>query len=201
MAKKTKITATAIAKAMELMDFGTVTIQCGEGENAIEVPVKAYLTVSERAMMVTDIVNMVFIGVEDNQRYFPAFKKFAIDFNIVAHFTDISLPADSNKAGKFLERSELARKISQALPEGYVDGIITDAIEAIEYHKQELLKKSKIDEILDRVFDVVNVIGDKTEGIDLPQIMEFVEKNMPEFKGQIEQLISTQAAAGVTTPA
>lgn len=194
MAKKNKITAASIAKAMGLIDANPTIITCGMKDDTVEIPVKTHLSVSERAMMVSDITNMVFITDDNGTRYCPAFKKFAIEYNIVSYFTEVSLPADSNKACKFLEQSGLANRIAQALPEGYVVGVIGDANEAIEYRKQELLKKSKLDDLLDKVLGVIQALSDKTDGIDLPQIMEYVEKNMPEFKGQLEQLISVQAA-------
>lgn len=199
MAKKAKITAASIAKAMGLVDASVITITCGMREDTIEIPVKAHLSVSERAMMVSDITNMVFLTDENGTRYCPAFKKFAIEYNIVTYFTDVTLPSDSNKACKFLEQSGLAHRIAQSLPDGYIAEIIADANEAIEYRKQELLKKSKLDDLLDRVLGVIQTLSDKTDGIDLPQIMEFVEKNMPEFKGQLEQLISVQTAVATAT--
>lgn len=199
MAKKNKITAASIAKAMGLIDTETATITCGMKDDTVEIPVKTRISITERAMMVSDIVNMVFITDEAGTRYCPAFKKFAIEYNIVTYFTGVSLPTDSNKACKFLEQSGLASKIAQTLPDEYIVGIINDANEAIEYHKQELLKKSKLDELLGRVLGIVQTLSDKTEGIDLPQIMEFVENNMPEFKGQLEQLISAQTAETMAT--
>ncbi len=199
MAKKTKITATAIAKAMELVDVNPVVIMCGMGDDAVEVSIKTHLSLSERAMMVNDVINMIFIGSDSEIRYCPMFKKFAIEFNIVSYFTDIALPTGSDKAFKFLERSGFVDRIIQALPEGYVSGIINDINEAIEYRKQELLKKSKFDELFDSVLSIVKALNDKTEKIDFPQIMEYVEENMPEFKGQLEQLISAQLAEATTT--
>lgn len=199
MAKKTKITAASIAKAMELIDAKPITITCGMKDDTVEIPVKTHLSVSERAMMISDITNMVFVTDDNETRYYPAFKKFAIEYNIVSYFTEVSLPSDSNKACKFLEQSGLANRIAQALPEGYVVDIIGDANEAIEYRKQELLKKNKLDDLLDGVLGVVQALRDKTEGIELPQIMEFVDKNMPEFKKQLEQLISVQDAEAIAS--
>ena len=199
MAKKNKITAATIAKAMELVDEKTTVITCGMKENTVEIPVKNHISMSERAMMINDIVNMVFIGDEDKVRYCPAFKKFAFEFNIVSYFTEVVLPTDSNKACKFLEQSKLANRIALSLPDGYVAEIIDDANEAIEYRKQELLKKSKLDNLLDSVLGVIQALSDKTEGIELPQIMEYVEKNIPEFKGQLEQLISAQTTGAAAT--
>lgn len=194
MAKKNNIKAAAIAKAMGLVDNNKAIIACGMGEDTIEIAVKTHLSVSERAMMVSDIVNMVFITDENGSRYCPAFKKFAIEYNIVNYFTDVALPSDTDKACKFLENSGLANRIVNALPDGYAIEIITEATEAIEYRKQELLKKSKFDDLIENVLGVVKTLSATTEGIDFPQIMEFVEQNMPELKGQLEQVISTQVA-------
>lgn len=194
MAKKQKITSTMIAKAMELAEAKPIFVTCGLGEDAIEVPIKNHLTLGERAMMVADITNMVFIKNANGVTFCPAFKKFAIEFNIVSYFTDVALSSSSDKANNFLEESGLAEKIIQALPEGYVAGIISDACEAIEFRKHEMLKNNKLDDVLDKVLGVVQAVGKKVENIDLPQIIEFIEKYMPEFKGQFEQLISTQTA-------
>ena len=199
MAKKTKITAASIAKAMELIDDGAIIITCGTGENVIEIPVKNHLSINERVIMVNDIIDMIFIADENGMSYYPALKNFAINYNVVTHFTDVALPLDSNKSCKFLEQSGLAHRIIRALPEGYILGIIDDVNEAIEYRKQEMLKKSKLDDLLDNVLSVIQTLKDKTEGIELPQIMEFVDKNMPEFKGQLEQLISVQNTEAITT--
>lgn len=199
MAKKNKITAASIAKAMELVDTRSTIITCGTKENTIEIPVKTHLSATERAMMVNDIIDMVFITGDSGTRYYPAFKKFAFEYNIVSYFTEVSLPADSDKACKFLEQSGLAGRIAQALPDGYIIGIVSDANEAIEYRKEELLKKSKLDDLLDSVLSVVQALGEKTKNIELSQIVEYVEKNMPEFKGQLEQLISSQTADATAT--
>ena len=198
MAKKAKITAASIAKAMSLTDVNEIVITCGMKENTIEIPVKTRLSISERAMMVSDIVNMVFITDEDGTRYCPAFKKFAIEYSIITYFTEVALPSDSNKACKFLEQSGLASKIAQAIPDGYIVGIVSDANEAIEYRKQEILKRNKFEELIDKGLDVIQALGEKTKNIDLPQIMEFIEKNTPELHGQIKQLISTHATADPT---
>lgn len=199
MSKKIKITAVSIAKAMELIDAKTTMITCGTKENTIEIPVKTRLSISQRATMISDIADMVFITDEDNTRYCPAFKKFAIEYNIVSYFTDVLLPSDSDKACHFLEQSGLANRIVHALPEEYINAIIDEANEFIEYRKQELLKKSKLDDILDKVLVVVQALNNKVEEIDLPKIMEYVEKNAPELKGTLEQLISSQTAAATAT--
>lgn len=198
MAKKTKITATTIAKAMELAHNNSSTLLVGKGDSAVEIIVKTRLTLSERAMMISDIVNMVFIGDADEIKYYPEFRKFAFDYNIINYFTNIILPADSDKASIFLETTGIANQIAQMSPD-YIADIIDDAREAIDYRKQELIKKNKLDNVIDGVLGIVKSLNKETENIDFPQIMEFISEHMPEFKGQVEHLISEQSAVTSVT--
>lgn len=198
MAKKTKITATTIAKAMELARNNSSTLLVGKGDSAVEILVKTRLSLSERAMMISDIVNMVFISDTDEIKYYPEFRKFAFDYNIINYFTNITLPADSDKASVFLETTGIANQIAQTSPD-YIANIIDDAREAIEYRKQELIKKNKLDNVIDGVLGIVKSLNKETENIDLPQIMEFISEYMPEFKGQVEHLISEQSAVTSVT--
>lgn len=199
MEEKITITANSITEAMGLVETKNTIITYGKGDRAVKIPVKTRLSISERAMMVNDIVSMVFIADSDGTKYYPAFKKFAIEYNIVNYFTEVLLPTDSNEANAFLEQSALASRIIRALPEEYINNIIDEADEAIEYRKQELLKKNKFDDILDSLLNIFKELNKETNGIELPQIMEYIEKNMPEFKGQLSQLISTQITEAPTT--
>lgn len=198
MAKAKKITTVNILKAMELGENRALSFTCGSGEGAVEVLVKPRLPLLERQSMVGDIADMVFISNEEGDvTYCPGFKKFAVEYEIINYFTNITLPVDSEKAWEFLEKTGIAARVADVLPDGYVVEIVTDANELIEYRKQELLKRSKFDAVLDNIADVVKAVGAKTEGIELPQILEYVQKNAPELKGEVEQLIKSQTAEEV----
>ena len=195
MAKAKKITTANILKAMELGENRVFSFTCGSGEGAVDVLVKPRLLLFERQSMVEDIVDMVFISNEEGTAtYCPGFKKFAIEYEIINYFTNITLPVDSEKAWEFLEKSGIAARVADVLPDGYIVEIVTEANELIEYRKQELLKRSKLDAVLDNISDVVKAVGAKTEEIELPQILEYVQKNVPELKGEVERLIKSQAA-------
>ena len=197
-AKTKKITTAAIMKAIAYEDK-QIVITCGTGEDTIEIPVKARLSLPERIAMVDDIVDMVFIADENGEvSYYPALKKFAIEYAIVNYFTDVALPADSDKAWEFLEKTSFANKIACALRDDYIVEILTEANDAIECRKQALLKRSKLDTVLDSVVDVIQAVGDKTENIELPQLLEYVQKNAPELKGELEKMIKTEAVAAPT---
>ena len=195
MSKKNKLTAASIAKAMRLAEEEALTITLGADEDTVEISVKPSLSITDRIAIVDDIVDMVFIDRGNGVQYLPTLKRFAIEYNIVSYFTDIKLPSDSNKAHKFLERSDIVSKIEKLLPYDYLGDIIADACEAIEYRAQELLKRSKFDDCIDRIIDVIKALNLKINDIDISEIVDFVNKNAPEFKGQLEQLITSQSVA------
>ena len=200
MAKAKKITATSIAKALNLGDAKNQTISFGSGDDAVEVSVKRRLSMSERASMVNDIANLVFIAGEDDEySYCPAFKKFGVEYAIVNYFTDIVLPSGTDKIAEFLEDSDIAEKIASVVSSGYIRVIIFEADELIEYRKNELLKKSRIDSILDNVCAIAKNIKDATDGLELPQIMEYIQKYAPdELKGEFTKFLEQVSANKAT---
>ena len=195
MAKKNKITAANIIKAMGLGEEKKIILACGMNEDTIEIAVKPRLSLLERENMLRDILDIVFVDVGDGViTYHPAFKKFAFEYEIVNYFTDISLPVNSDKAGEFLERTNIAGRIANTVPDGYISAIIAEASEMIEYRKAELLKKSKLDQVLDGIVGVVSAIQKKTDGVDLNQIMAFAQENVPELKETLEGLLRSEVA-------
>ena len=195
MAKKAKITAANIIKVMGLEDEKTIILACGMSEDTVEISVKPRLSLPERANMIQDILSMVFITSPDGAVvYHPEFKKFAFEYEIVNYFTDISLPVNSDKAWEFLERTGIASRIANTVRDGYVDEIIAEAIEMIEYRKQELLKRSKLDQVLDGLVNVLSAAQSKTENLDLGQIIAYAQENVPELKEKLDALLRSEIA-------
>ena len=192
MAKKAKITAANIIKAMGLEDEKKIILACGMNEDTVEISVKPRLSLPERANMIQDILSMVFITSPDGAVvYHPEFKKFALEYEIVNYFTDISLPVNSDKAWEFLERTGIASRIAANT---YVGEIIAEANEMIEYRKQELLKRSKLDQVLDGLVDVLGAAQSKTENLDLGQIIAYAQENAPELKEKLDALLRSEIA-------
>jgi hypothetical protein len=195
MAKKAKITAANIIKAMGLEDEKKIILACGMNEDTVEISVKPRLSLPERANMIQDILSMVFITSPDGADvYHPEFKKFAFEYEIVNYFTDISLPVNSDKAWEFLERTGIASRIANTVRDGYVGEIIAEASEMIEYRKQELLKRSKLDQVLDGLVDVLGAAQSKTENLDLGQIIAYAQENAPELKEKLDALLRSEIA-------
>ena len=195
MAKKAKITAANIIKAMGLEDERKIILACGMNEDTVEISVKPRLSLPERANMIQDILSMVFITSPDGAVvYHPEFKKFAFEYEIVNYFTDISLPVNSDKAWEFLERTGIASRIANTVRDGYVGEIIAEANEMINYRKQELLKRSKLDQVLDGLVDVLSAAQSKTENLDLGQIIAYAQENAPELKEKLDALLRSEIA-------
>lgn len=200
MAKKTKITAANIAKAMVLEPEEKIVICCGANDDAIEVAVKPRLSLSEKASMIRDILSMVFITSDDGSEiYLPEFKQFAFDYEIVNYFTDISLPVNSDKAYDFLARTNLASMIRDVVPNSHIAEIVADANEKIEYHKNELLTKSKTDHVANGFLDVLDAVRSIVKDLDLEQIMNYVKEGIPELKETIDAFIGSETTVGTTT--
>lgn len=195
MAKKAKITAANIIKAMGLGAEKTIVLACGMTEDTIEITVKPRLSLPERANMIQDILSMAFITAPDGTVvYHPEFKKFAFEYEIVNYFTDISLPVNSDKAWEFLERTGIASRIANAVRDNYIGEIIAEANEMIEYRKQELLKRSKLDQVLDGLTDVLGAVQNNTENLDLSQIIAYAQENVPELKDKLDALLRSEVA-------
>ena len=145
--------------------------------------------------MIQDILSMVFMTSPDGVvTYHPEFKRFAFEYEIVNYFTDISLPVNSDKAWEFLDRTHIAARIAGTVHDGYIAEIIAEANEMIEYRKQELLKRSKLDQVLDGLVDVLGAAQNKTENLDLGQIIAYAQANAPELKEKLDALLRSEIA-------
>lgn len=195
MARAKKITTAAIMKAVNNDDVHAVVI--GGGENSIEIPVKTRLSLADRSGMVRDIASMVFVSDENgNEKYAPYLERFAREYSVMNYFTDIELPKSTDKIWEFLDTTRIADKILE-IRHRYIIEIFAEAEAMIEYKKDATLRKSKLDELLSGVIDLVKIIREKTDGIDETQIVEYVQENFPEFKDMIGELLKGRVSTTV----
>lgn len=195
MAKAKKITIASVMKAMEIKKNNKDTLVIGEGENQVEVIVKKKLTLFERADMVNSIVSMVWAQDENGaEMYAPYLRKFAYDFNILNYFTNIQLPDDMDKVWEFVDNADIAGMVIDFVGGGYIENIIREANEAIEYRKAEILKRSKLDSVFDSLSGIMKSVGNQTQNLDMKGMLELVEKYAPELKGELNKLLQSQMA-------
>ena len=199
MAKAKGITIASIMKAMNICDDNVTVITIGEGENLIELNIKKRLSLYERSDMVNSIASMVWAQDDDGLMQFaPYLRKFAYDFSIINYFTNISLPSNTEKIWEFVEKTNITNMIVDVIGQDYIGGIIREASELIEYRKSENLKHSKFDGILNAVSNVMGSLDTATKNIDMPKLLELVEKYAPGLKGQFEQMLQKSMDEGLT---
>lgn len=196
MAKtKKKITVASMMRAMNADKQNKDIMTIGEGEDQFKVTVKKKLNLHERADMVSSIVDMVWARDEnDNEVFAPYLRKFAYDFNILNYFTDIPLPDDMDKVWEFIDNTNITVMVIDFVGGGYIDNIIREANEAIEYRKAKALKRSKLDNILDSLSDVISAVSNKTQNLDVNGILDLTQAYAPELKGEVENIIRSQIA-------
>ena len=185
MAKKSIITSSSIEKAIDGAVEKTMIMTVGDGENAVEVPVKTRLSLSERADMVEDIVSMVF----RSDKFAPYFKRFAMDYNLITYFTDIKLPNNAERIYQFICDTGISQRIAEIVGLDYIGDIMREANELIEYRKATMVRRSKIDDVLSAITDVIKSLKEKTDGMDINQLVEMIQKNVPGFNEKIEQAL------------
>lgn len=186
MAKK--ITMASIEKAMEAVRPEDVELICGDGEEAATIQVRRSLSLSERSSMVQDIAEMVFHeGKNGEILYAPYLQKIAIDFNILNYFTNVALTNNANRVWEFVDKTDIVASVIDAVGNRYIQGIIKDADELISFKKDQLLRKSKLDGVLDAVTDLMKTFKEKTSESSIGDIVKRVQEANPEFN--IEEVV------------
>jgi tRNA A37 methylthiotransferase MiaB len=197
MAKNKKIKASAIVDAMGTSDVQHVVLTIGTGENQMEIQVKTYLPLIDRVSMTQDIVDAVFVEAADgNVDYYPSLTRFAIEYAIVNRFTNISLPSNSKSAWEFLDTTKIVDRIFELPVGGYIAEIVLEAKDLIQFRKTQLSKRSKLDDLIDSIGDVMKTINAKTQNAGFSDIVGALKEYMPEFKDDIEKLIKKEAEGG-----
>ena len=193
MAKVKKNTIASIMKAIDANKNINKVLSIGEGEAQVEIVVKTRLSIYERADMVNSIANMVWAtDEEENDSFAPYLRKFAYEFNILNYFTNISLPDDMGKVWDFIDSTDIACEVIDCVGGGYIENIIREADEAIEYRKQQKLSRSKLDSLIDSLGGVVKLISDKTKNLDMNGLLGMLQTFSPELKGELEKIIQSQ---------
>ena len=186
MAKKNKVTLKDIRLALGEKQPDTSTITVGVPDHNIEIIVKKTLSLEERGDMINGITNMLFVNDGENgEQYCPYLKKLAFEYHIISFFTNIVFPANANEIWDFLNTTDIVRKVTLAIPEGVLEEIFAEANEMIEYRKNKLVRQGKLENMLSGVTNLVNTINSKLEGADGKAILEYLEKNIPELRGEL----------------
>ena len=193
MAKTKKIAPSRIVKAMNGFGAKEEKHTIGFGEDAVEITVKNFIPMQDRQALIRDVVSMVFPTDKNGEtHYIPAFEEFAIEYNILGYLTNISLPTDLDEAAALVELVK---------PLGICDyekneGIRNSIRKAIEFKKTQLLRRTKLDNLLDTISELMQTIKQKVDESSLMELVEQMAKDSPDLKDSLGAIISGITEAG-----
>lgn len=175
-------------------DFVRATF--GTTENEVDILVKKKLTLSERKAFTEAVVNMCFVDDDDgNVVYCPYLKKFSFEYHVALFFTNLELGIDVDEVESFLTNTDVMRRIVTALDEEYINELLNETSELLEYRKNEILKRSKFDDVLNSIFKLINVLNAKFDEEGGESVMKYLEENIPNFKDEITKAFQEQLEA------
>lgn len=124
------------------------------GEEVIEVTVMPNISFKSRCAMVSEIIDMCFVG----GKYVSGMKTFAINYNLLAYHTNLALGDSVEKIWSFINASMIIEKILEVMVDGYYQ--ILDEVESgIKYRIDSELAHNKSDDLMDAIVEVVNKIS------------------------------------------
>lgn len=187
-----KITIKKIIKATNENYAEPVVITYGEGELAVEIPVRKHLSLGERVMFVNTVVDSAFIvGETGEEMYVPALEDFALAYATVSFFTPIDIPEDGEEAWDFITRTDICKYIGYIAKEE-IESLTEAVYNAIKFRKEKILKRSKLDDVLDSLASVATAVKEKTDNMDMSQILDYLDKANPELRNQLEEFVKSQ---------
>lgn len=127
-------------------------------------------------LTVISIINNATDAIVSNTvDYAPYLTTYMIDYSVISSLTDISLPLDLNECHDFIYESEISDSVKDTIPALY-DFITENVEKMVEYRKEKILKKSKIDELIDSLINLVEVFTNQFDGVDIKETIDKMEK-------------------------
>lgn len=194
-----KINMGAIKKCLGKQESENGSIVFGSEDKTIEIAIKKSLSLKERKEFVSGVVDMCFMSIGNGEViYCPYLKNFAFDYHTALFFTNIELAENVEETNRFLIESRLLDKISKFVGEEYINELRAEADELIGFRKQEIVKRRKIDVLLDSLLDVISTFNKKLEGENGEAIIKYLEENIPNFKEEITKAIQDEKEKTIT---
>ena len=196
--KSTRISAKQVVNAIGVQNLSIREITIGEGDEALNVSVVPFLSFAQQVSFINDVIDMCFTDNDDGtENYAPEFEQFALEYNVVAYFTNIELPKDVEDMWHFLHTTSVASVVWDVLSPAVQNEIRNAVRQGIDHRKERIAKTTKFDKIIESLGGVMTAIKAKTENMDFNELMEKLSTAVPEFKDDIHKLINTGIADSV----
>lgn len=150
--------------------------ECGDVTFAVEV--KGTIPFTERLAMERDIVDMVFVSDEiELSSYQPALLGFSKKCAVLAHYTGIKLPSNTDALWDILNSTTIYQDVLNYVGKE-IEDIFGEATEAIEIRKSYIVHNGVFNTAINKITGFLDKLQVNTNGIDVQQLLD-VFKNLP----------------------
>lgn len=144
----------------------------GEGEEKLVVKVYPVLPLMQRAQMVKEIADGVFIGDSKTvASYRPEMLEYMRKYATIAYFTDVKIPRHVESSWLFLNYTPVFNDVAAILGDELGE-IFLAADKMIDARKQYLIRKTDFNSIFKMLGDALKNFESKVPKEDIDKIME-----------------------------
>ncbi len=152
-------------------------LEYGEGETLLQVRVNPLLPFSERAKMVRQIADMVFVGDDQTvASYAPEYTKLAKTLAVIQFYTDFKLPKELNSAWLFINYTSLYDDTVDYVGTEEINAIFAEADMAINSRLRYLENKTDLNLLFSKILKGVEALGTQFENVNVNDLVETLKK-------------------------
>lgn len=151
----------------------------------IELIVKKYLSLSEKASFVSGVVETATsVG-----KHYPALLDFAFKLNVIIYFTNITMPTNMEKCNSLIYGTDIYEVIVNA-------GNLNGYLEILKTACREYLDNSKetsTDKLLNAIKEIAENTEEQMDGIDIKDVLKtFKDVNQKDEKAIVKSILEIQ---------
>lgn len=168
-------------------------LEYGDGDKKLNVTVNPMLPFTQRANLVRDIADMVFMGERNTiDQYSPEYIKLAQRYNVIKYYTDFQLPEDVDTMWLVLNYTPLYQDVKQCVGSD-LDDILKEADELIKTKRDYIVNKTDFTAFMEKISQSLDSLGTQFSSQDISKIVD-VLKNMPNMstEGVVDAILKTQ---------
>lgn len=121
------------------------------------------------------VIETISNAVVSEGNYRPYLLEYITEVNIVSVFTDVKLPTDINECYVFLHESGVVDTLRNCMPTAF-DFIKKSAKELVDFKKESVIKRTKVDDLLDSLSHLIGTLNKEFEGLDMNDVLSRLEK-------------------------
>ena len=126
-------------------------LEYGDGDKKLNVTVNPMLPFTQRANLVRDIADMVFMGERNTiDQYSPEYIKLAQRYNVIKYYTDFQLPEDVDTMWLVLNYTPLYQDVKQCVGSD-LDDILKEADELIKTKRDYIVNKTDFTAFMEKI--------------------------------------------------